>query len=121
MLVIHDRVTHFARHTFLSVCGKLFGQNGSRRTDRRGLAEITYDGKTVGECGGLLNCRGVFEAKLTEKHLWELGAGRLYRVRLKFGEDTVFSYFGLRDVRYEGKTFLLNGKPVFQRLVLEQG
>ena len=91
------------------------------QTEGEFLAEITYDGKTVGKCGGHLNYRGVFETKLTEKHLWELGAGRLYRVRLKFGEDTVYSYFGLRDVRYEGKTFLLNGKPVFQRLVLDQG
>lgn len=91
------------------------------QTEGEFLAEITYDGKTVGKCGGHLNYRGVFETKLTEKHLWELGAGRLYRVRLQFGEDTVYSYFGLRDVRYEGKTFLLNGKPVFQRLVLDQG
>ena len=91
------------------------------QTEGEFRAEIAYGGKIVGECGGHLNWRGAFEAKLSEKHLWELGAGRLYQVRLQFGEDTVYSYFGLRDVRYEGKTFLLNGKPVFQRLVLDQG
>ncbi len=58
---------------------------------------------------------------LKEKHLWELGAGRLYDLKLTFGEDEVTSYFGLRSVRMDGMKFLLNGKSVFQRLVLDQG
>lgn len=40
---------------------------------------------------------------------------------MTFGEDTVYSYFGLRNVRLEGFKFLLNSKSVFQRLVLDQG
>ena len=55
------------------------------------------------------------------KHLWELGAGRLYDLELSFGEDLVNGYFGLRSVRMDGMKFLLNGKSVFQRLVLDQG
>jgi len=35
--------------------------------------------------------------------------------------DTVTSYAGLRSVGIDGKAVLLNGKPVFQRLVLDQG
>ena len=31
------------------------------------------------------------------------------------------SYFGLRSARFDGQRFLLNGRPVFQRLVLDQG
>ena len=58
---------------------------------------------------------------LKEEHLWEPGAGRLYDLTLSFGEDQVTSYFGLRSVRMEGMRFLLNGKSVFQRLVLDQG
>ncbi len=84
-------------------------------------AEITYEGRPMGSCAGWLSYKGEFEIALSEKHLWECGAGRLYRVRLCFGKDEVFSYFGLRDVRYEGKRFLLNGKSIFQRLVLDQG
>jgi len=42
-------------------------------------------------------------------------------VKIKFGDDEVKSYFGLREVKYEGRKFLLNGKSVFQRLVLDQG
>ena len=84
-------------------------------------AEIEYGGKAVGGCAGKVVHKRLFEAELSEKHLWEAGKGRLYGVRLQFEGDTVYSYFGLRDVRYEGKTFLLNGKPLFQRLVLDQG
>jgi beta-galactosidase/beta-glucuronidase len=35
--------------------------------------------------------------------------------------DTIASYSGLRSVTLEGKKVKLNGKPVFQRLVLDQG
>ena len=58
---------------------------------------------------------------LTEKHLWELGKGGLYDLCLTFGDDAVKSYFGLRTIDYRDKKFFLNGKSVFQRLVLDQG
>lgn len=61
------------------------------------------------------------EIPLKEKYLWEVGKGRLYDVELCFGEDRVKSYFGLRSIRFDGFKFLLNGKSVFQRLVLDQG
>ena len=85
-------------------------------------AEVYYNGKKVGE--GVKE--GVFGIThlvidLAEKHLWEVGNGRLYDVVLTFGEDKVTTYFGLRSCKYEGKKFLLNGKSVFQRLVLDQG
>jgi len=35
--------------------------------------------------------------------------------------DAVRSYAGLRSVALDGTSFLLNGEPVFQRLVLDQG
>ncbi len=85
-------------------------------------AEVSYCGRPVGSelgeaFGGVLQV----EIPLTEKHLWEPGKGRLYDVRLTFGEDEVKSYFGLRSVRIDGLKFLINGKFVFQRLVLDQG
>jgi len=85
-------------------------------------AEISYEGKTVGEisvdaaCGQL-----VLPVQLSEKHLWEPGAGRLYDVKLTFGDDCVSSYFGLRSLRIDGYKFLINEKSVFQRLILDQG
>ena len=81
-----------------------------------------YEGRAVG-CAEATVANGTvtLTLPLAEKHLWEVGAGRLYDLELCFGEDAVKSYFGLRDVRMEGYKFLLNGKSVFQRLVLDQG
>ena len=59
--------------------------------------------------------------KLSEKHLWEIRNGRLYDLKITCGEDEVLSYFGLRDIKIENETLILNGKKVFQRLVLDQG
>ena len=58
---------------------------------------------------------------LDEIHLWQLGDGQLYDLQLQFGEDRVCSYFGLRSICMENGKFYLNGKPVFQRLILDQG
>jgi beta-galactosidase/beta-glucuronidase len=35
--------------------------------------------------------------------------------------DRVLSYFGLRDIRIQGNQVLLNGSPLYQRLILDQG
>ncbi|MCL1793162.1 MAG: beta-galactosidase [Oscillospiraceae bacterium] len=57
--------------------------------------------------------------------LWDVGKGELYGLVLTYGDgankDTVHSYFGMRSVAIEGRKILLNGRPVFQRLVLDQG
>ena len=63
---------------------------------------------------------------LKERHLWDIGKPELYDLYLtlsKDGEllDELSSYFGLRSIAFDGMRFLLNGKPVFQRLVLDQG
>ncbi len=85
-------------------------------------AEVFYEGKPVGRAEKK-NCvtRAVLDVTLSEKHLWEVGKGRLYDLTIRFGEDEVKSYFGLRDARMEGDKFLVNGKSVFQRLILDQG
>ncbi len=84
--------------------------------------KASYKGKTMGEADANV-ADGVVDViiDLKEEHLWEAGAGRLYDLELDFDEDHVTSYFGLRSVKMDGMKFLLNGKSVFQRLVLEQG
>lgn len=85
-------------------------------------AEIFFAGEKMGEYTAE-NANGTlhFTVALKEKHLWEVGCGNLYDVRFTFGADEVKSYFGLREVRLDGHKFLINGKSVFQRLVLDQG
>jgi len=59
--------------------------------------------------------------------LWEPGKPHLYDIVLTLhgpdgtAVDTVKSYAGLRAISIQGMKVLLNGKPVFQRLVLDQG
>ena len=82
---------------------------------------VFYRDRLVGSSCGTMEYCGKFSVTLTEKHLWEAGHGRLYDVVIAFGEDTVYSYFGLRSAGYCGYDFVLNGKPVFLKLVLDQG
>ena len=83
--------------------------------------EIYYDGEQVGALKEYIQCKGFYTIKLAKQYLWEPFNGRLYSVKIIYGEDEVQSYFGLREVRFEGMDFLLNDKPVFQSFVLNQG
>lgn len=88
-----------------------------------------YNGTPCGSCETFVtksSCGSVkLSLKLDEIHLWEIGCGRLYDFELSLVNendcDFVRSYAGLREVRLDGYKFLLNGKPVFQRTVLDQG
>ncbi|MFE7356879.1 glycoside hydrolase family 2 protein [Streptomyces sp. NPDC057543] len=58
--------------------------------------------------------------------LWSPQDPHLYGLRLRLTQDgevidEVGSYAGLRSVAINGNRILLNGQPVFQRLVLDQG
>ena len=85
-------------------------------------ADAGYEGRAMGSVQ-MENASGEVKLalKVDEIHLWEVGHGRLYDLELTFGEDLVHSYFGLRSIQLDGYKFLLNGKSVFQRLILDQG
>ena len=53
--------------------------------------------------------------------LWSVDDPTLYDLKLTVGEDIVTSYFGMRKVSIKGYAIELNDKPLFQRLVLDQG
>lgn len=91
------------------------------------VARAVYEEQGVGEArfpvtGNL--AQGTLA--LSQLYPWEPGQGRLYDLTLTLerdGEivDKVDSYFGMRSVTWgEGKIYI-NGKPVFQRLILDQG
>ena len=91
-------------------------------TDLALRAEAFYENRAVGCAAASVNgnvC--TLEMKLDELHLWEIGNGRLYDLNLTLGEDSVKSYFGMRSVCAKNGALYLNGEPVFQRLVLDQG
>ena len=85
-------------------------------------AKAFFDGKKVGEnTAAVRGGNFVMQIVLSELHLWEAGVGALYDLELTFDADKVKSYFGMRSVRINGMHFELNGKPLFQRTVLDQG
>ena len=104
-----------AQDAILTVNAKLCGKGVF-------TAEAFYNGVSVGKASTFSNGEdALLTLRLSEKHLWEVGEGNLYDLTLTYGEDTVKSYFGLRSVHIEGHKFMINGKSVFQRLILDQG
>lgn len=58
---------------------------------------------------------------VNEVHLWDVGQPNLYDLTLSLESgDSVRCYFGLRTVEWHDKAIYLNGKIVFQRLILDQ-
>ena len=63
---------------------------------------------------------------LENPHLWNVGEPNLYDLKLTLKNkgravDRIDSYFGLRTISFDGMKCLINGRPVFQRLILDQG
>lgn len=91
------------------------------------LTKISLEGKPVAETE--VTASGPvtqYSVTLKDVRLWEPGSPSLYDVEyiLKDGDrviDRVKSYFGFRTVELKGRFVLLNGKPIFQRLILDQG
>ncbi|MBS6194052.1 MAG: glycoside hydrolase family 2 [Clostridiales bacterium] len=59
-------------------------------------------------------------------HHWSPATPDLYDIEfrvIRAGEvvDTVESYFAMREIRIDGQNILLNGHPLYQRLILDQG
>ncbi len=86
-------------------------------------ATAAYEGKEVGKASVTVNgMTATISLPLSETHLWEVGQGRLYDLSIDLEkDDSVTSYFGLREVTLGKRAFLLNGKSVFGRWVLDQG
>ena len=90
-------------------------------------AAASYKGAAMGEASAASDgCAAQATVALSEKHLWNVGEPELYDLELTLEKDgktvdTLKSYFGLRSVWFDGMKFMVNDKPVFQRLVLDQG
>ncbi len=91
------------------------------------VLKTSFGAKATGEAKARV--KGDFcelDIPLSEIVLWDIGAGNLYdaEILLCDGEkvvDSVSSYFGMRSVELTKKAFVLNGRKVFGRWVLDQG
>lgn len=92
---------------------------------------LTAEAAFGGEAQGSVTClmdgdHGRLMLRVRDKHLWTVGQPNLYDLTLTLRSvdetvDALESYFALRTISFDGKKCLLNGQPVFQRLILDQG
>ena len=94
----------------------------SVRGNEKLFVECSYEGKVEGSVDiSLTSGVSRITVPLDEVYLWEAGCGRLYDVTLSYGNDKVKSYFGIRTTAFDKQNYLLNGKPLYLRTVLDQG
>ena len=85
-------------------------------------AVAAFDGDTVCEKTVKISGKSVsFSLEIPKPKLWDIGEPNLYDLALTAGDDMLTTYFGMRSTAVDGHKYLLNGKSVFQRLVLDQG
>ncbi len=85
-------------------------------------AEVLYDGKHLRTVSAKTTGKAVtFSIPMPNAKLWSVDTPNLYDLKLTFGEDSVMTYFGMRKVAINGYAIEINNKPVYQRLVLDQG
>lgn len=82
---------------------------------------ISFEGKT-GKIIAQVSCNAIPWAVKN----WTPEDPKLYDIKLSLvidgsASDEILSYFGMRDIKISGRDVLLNGKPLYQRLVLDQG
>jgi len=90
------------------------------------VARLALDGKTHDVSFAPGEAVKTVRVKLERPHLWTLEDPYLYDVTLSLPSDLVHTYFGFRSVEagknpWNGHPYvLLNGKPVYLRLTLDQ-
>jgi beta-galactosidase/beta-glucuronidase len=85
-------------------------------------AAVSFGGRAV--CAASAHVSGssaYFVLPIENPVLWDVGKPNLYDLRITWGEDQVEGYFGMRSVSLTDNAILINGRPVYQRLVLDQG
>lgn len=117
------RITPDERNRRVSFAAKVDGYT----KDTVIKAQISKDGRIVGgTCARPTPGLTSFIADVSEAELWEPGKPVLYDVTFTLEQngdviDRASSYFGFRTIEIVGDKFLINGKAVFQRTVLDQG
>ena len=99
---------------------------GAERGDKFEIFIKKPDGKKVVSVSVPANDGSAVSVKIPKPHVWSPADPFLYNIEFLLntasGEaDRVFSYAGLRKFHVEGNKFYLNNKPIFLRMVLDQG
>ena len=86
---------------------------------------IRLDGKEITAPSAYSSDSG-FGTTIPDPKLWSPDSPTLYDLEIRFGDDVVHSYFGIRETGIEKDAdgnlrFTLNGKPIFHWGTLDQG
>lgn len=85
-------------------------------------AKASFAGESVSEITAKITGKYAdFSLPIENAKLWSLEEPNLYDLEIKVGDDVITSYFGMRKVAIKGYAIEINDKPVYQRLVLDQG
>ena len=86
--------------------------------------EISFNNKKI-KSSIIPTSRNKFAIKIPKPKLWSIGKPNLYNFIFTLMDkeklDTVKSYAGMRSIDIKRNKIYLNGKPLYQRLVLDQG
>lgn len=109
-----DKFDEYIFETELSFQNNIAGKITVNPVNRKGCFVVKLDEKALG-------CWNV-----TEDLAWTPENPRLFDVKFRLLQnnqcmDEVKSYFGMRKVSVENGKFLLNNRPYYQRLILDQG
>ncbi len=88
--------------------------------------KVTYQGKAVSEiCKKTSAQRLIAELSVPSPILWNPGDPHLYDLEITLksasGEDRVRTYFGMRKIEWDQNGLKINGRRIYQRLILDQG
>ena len=125
---------HFKRpHIVPDLANKRFTLTMPLSNNRPGAkirATASFDGQEVAtaEVRADLDFAPMLDLELgADAKLWDVGQGNLYDITLELLDadgsvlDKAETYAGLRSIAIDGKCVKINGRSVFQRLVLDQG
>ena len=106
-------------------------------TTLRGMAqeaeiEITFGGRPIAksrfavERGRISFCIPLFDCAVRADYAWSPARPALFQAALRLFQDgncvdEAVTRFGLRKISAEGGKIYLNGEPLYQRLILDQG
>lgn len=88
---------------------------------------VSLQGRTIAELSVPSRGKSIhFPIFLEDCSYWTPETPTLYDLQLSLQNgngsyDSIKSYFGMRDISFDGKAFTLNGEKTFLRLILDQG
>ncbi len=88
--------------------------------------QVTFGGEKKFNASKKAEKINYFQVKIKDPELWGIRQPHLYEMEIIYAKDKLIAdrvsgYFGLRKIEIIGNKIFLNNRPLFMRLVLDQG